>query len=144
LGEHLPDIVFEEVRIHSANDGPAHALLYPPFPFELVKQNGPEIIVFPHAVIEPADMGTMADGIAGKPEGNDVVDGTTQSVHSHIRQGGGQVGPELTAEAVLRSRDEIRLVAGFMKSPDQGAGDGQMAAFHKGNIGGDDADSHGC
>ena len=141
LGVDFPDIPFEEARVDDPKNAPPDFLLHFASEAQLIAEHGPQVVVFAKSVVQPTDVTGMADGETRKTERNDVVDRPAQTVHADIRETIGQIGAELPAESVLRGQNKIGFVAALPEGLDGAAGDHQVSARDKGDIGGDDEDA---
>jgi hypothetical protein len=141
LDEELPDVMLEKVGIDAMDQESPQAFFDFSFPAELRNQAVPEIIVFTHPMVEPTDMMRMADGIAGKTEGNHLVDWPAQPVHSDIGKTIGQVSPELLSKPVLGREDQVGIDPLLTESLNRVPGNRQVSPLDKRHIGCDDQNS---
>lgn len=94
-------------------------------------------------MIEPTDVIRVFEKVRREAKRDDPIDRLAIPGEFYIRETGGGVGSELSAKAILRSRQDFRFVTRFPKRLHQCPCNDPMPAFYKRNIGRCDEDFHG-
>src|SRR4029079_6645237 len=133
----------EQPPVQRVEDTPSHALLELALAPEPADEALPQVVVLAHAVVEPADVVPVADGVGREAQGDDLVHGLAVRGLADVGQPGRPIRGELAAEPVLRRDHHLGEVA---RGAQRGRGrfrDGEMAPAHEERAGGDDQDPLG-
>ena len=126
--------MIQAVLVDPVDQETPHQLLDLTLPAQRGAEARPEVVVLSHAVVDPAGVTRVLDGVGWKTQGDDAVDLFSVAGFAQVGVRCGDVGLELPPKAILRRQHKVCFVTVLEQSGYQLARYHQVAALHERHI----------